>query len=73
MQKVVTVLINVSKDKFIEKEHPGVNKYLEDGYSVKTITEVPLNSACYSLTFVLEKIEPSKPVFGEDKKTNNSY
>ena len=62
MQKVITVTTHtniIDKDsKFIEKEYPQLNAYLEDGYKVKEIVPITLQSTTaymYSLTFILEK------------------
>ena len=62
MQKIITVTTHtniIDKDnKYIEKEYPKINEYLEDGYEVKQVVPVVTNSESsymYSITFVLEK------------------
>ena len=62
MQKVITVTTHTNiidkDDKFTEKEYPQLNTFLEDGYKVKEVIPVILNSTTaymYSLTFILEK------------------
>ena len=62
MQKVITVTTHTNiidkEDKFIEKEYPKINEYLEDGYEVKQVVPVVTNSQNsyrYSITFILDK------------------
>lgn len=62
MQKVITITTHtniIDKDnKFIEKEYPTLDGYLQDGHKVVQVIPVTLNSTTsymYSLTFVLEK------------------
>ncbi|MGU9939752.1 hypothetical protein [Empedobacter brevis] len=63
MQKVITITTHTNildrDNKFIEKEYPQLNIYLEDGYKVKDVIPITLASTSaymYSLTFILEKI-----------------
>lgn len=65
MQKVITITThtNIIRDndndaKFIEKEYPTLDKYLQDGYKVVQTIPIVTNatgSYMYSITFVLEK------------------
>lgn len=61
MQKVITVTSHfniIEKDaKFIEKEYPNLEKYLQEGYKVvQTIPVVkPADSSyMYAITFILD-------------------
>lgn len=61
MQKVIVIDTHTNtmgNDLFNEKEFPQLNQYLEDGYTIKQIIPVTLNSNTtymYSLVFVLER------------------
>ena len=62
MQKVITVTTHTNiiegDNKFVEKEYPKINAYLEDGFEVKQVVPVVTNadnSYMYTITFVLEK------------------
>lgn len=62
MQKVIVIDTHTNtmgNDLFNEKEFPQLNQYLEDGYTIKQIIPVTLNSNTaymYSLVFLLERV-----------------
>jgi hypothetical protein len=62
MQKVVTVTTHtniIDKDlKFTEKEYPVLDKYLQEGYKVISVTPIITGATAsymYALTFVIER------------------
>lgn len=62
-QKVITITatthMSYPADGFIEREHPSLTKYLDNGYQIKdTILAIPQaqNGYTYAITFILEEI-----------------
>jgi len=73
MQKVITITTHTllkgedPKTRFLETEYPTLNKYLEDGYEIKTsipILKESEASHCYAITFILEKKSRSMKIQG---------
>lgn len=62
MEKVITIHAEIksgTSNNFTETEHPLLKKYLEEGFTVKTVYPVipETGTRCYSLTFILSKFE----------------
>ena len=58
MQKVITITKNLSIPTgkvFVETEYPELQKYLDDGYSIKEHILSNVGSTHYGITFILEK------------------
>lgn len=54
MEKVVTVIVGSNMS--LETEHGAVDKYLKDGYSVKSITACPSSTDPFTtIIFLLDK------------------
>lgn len=66
MQKVVTVNVlartGTSNDvpNFLELEFPILNKYLEEGYTVKAVHQIAPSPSLYSATFTFILEKPSR-------------
>lgn len=60
MTKVITIythgkVVPDTKIPYVAMEYPELNKYLEDGYSIKEIIHQHNDSFAFSLTFILRK------------------